>query len=197
MPVKTKKKQKTLVSATALMAVLLVGIIVADVLVWQDHFRNRAEAAALNDQIAAVEQKIIDTPAPPVDLSARLEAAQADLAAAETALPAAINRNDVIDYLIRLANDCGVEAVPLIIDGWAPESPGSSYSVLKLDVTLTGTLAGVTQMISMLQSSWYQSLTISNLSVSRKGALTSSGFGDATPVTAGMNIVIYASSPPT
>jgi hypothetical protein len=194
---KTKKKYKALIPASVLAAVLLVGIVVANVLVWQDHLRNRAEAAALTDRIVAVDQKIIDVPAPPEDLAARLEAAQADLAAAETTLPASVNRNDVIDYIINLGLDCGVEAVPLIIEGWAPESPGSSYRVLKLNVTLTGTLAGVTQMLSALQASRYESLTISNLNVERQSTSASSGFNDVTPVKAGINIVIYTSSPPT
>jgi hypothetical protein len=194
---KTRQKHKALISATTLMVVMLVGIIVANVLVWQGHFRNRAEAAALTGSIAAVDQKIMDVPAPPDDLGARLETAQADLEAAETALPSSISRNDVIDYIIDLAADCGVEAIPIVIDGWSPESPGSSYSVLKLNVTLTGNLAGVTEMLAALQSSRYESLTISNLAIDREGAATSSGFGDDTPVKVGMNIAVYTSSPPT
>jgi hypothetical protein len=193
---KTKKKPKIFTSPIMVMALLLVGIVVANVFVWRDHFGNRAQADTLLGQIAAVDQKNAGVPAPPVDLDVRLDAAQETLAAAETALPAAINRNDVIDYIIDLANDCGVEAVPLIIEGWAPESPGSPYTVLKLDVTLTGSLAGVTAMIAGLQDSIYGSLTVTNLNVNFQGKTTSSGFSDDTPVTAGMNIVLYASSPP-
>ncbi len=193
---KTKKKPKIFTSPTIVMAVLLVGVVVANVFVWRDHLGDRAEADTLLGQIAAVDQKIAGVQASPDDLATKLEAAQAALAAAHTALPAAINRNDVIDYIIDLANDCGVEAVPLIIEGWAPESHGSPYTVLKLDVTLTGSLAGVTAMIAGLQDSIYESLTVTNLNVNFQGEATSSGFSDNTPVTAGMNIVLYASSPP-
>jgi cytoskeletal protein RodZ len=193
---KTKKKRKIFISATLVMTVLLVGIIVANILVWQDHLGKRAGADTLTDQIAQVNQKIKEVPEPPDNLAARLEAAQAELKAAETAIPATINRNDVIDYIIDLADECQVEAVPLIVEGWIPQDAGAPYSALKLNVTVTGSLAGVTSLISGLQDSKYKSLTITNLTITRQNQPgVSSGFGDDTPVTVGMNIALYTYSP--
>jgi len=195
---KTKKKRRIFISATLIMTVLLVGIIVANILVWQDHLGKRAEADTLTDKIAQVNQKIKEVPEPPDNLAAGLEAAQAELRAAETVIPAIINRNDVIDYIIDLADKCRVEAVPLIVEGWIPQNAGAPYSALKLNVTVTGSLAGVTSLISGLQDSQYKSLTITNLTITRQNQPgISSGFGDDTPVTVGMNIALYTSSPAT
>jgi hypothetical protein len=191
-----KKRDNKLYLANLVMVVLLVGVVVGGILVWRDHLGNRAQVAALNEQIAQVNQKIIDTPAPPADLEAGLASALAGLAAAETALPTAINRNDVVDYIIGLADACRVEAVPLVVEGWVPEGPGSSYSALKLSVTVTGSLSGVTGLISELQDSEYPSLTVTGLSVARLDRPgNSAGFGDDTLVTVDMNIALYTYTP--
>lgn len=195
---KTKKKRKRFISVPLVIAILLVGIIVANIIVWQEHLRKRAEADTLTGQIAQVYLKIKEVPEPPDDLAARLETAQVELKAAETAIPAAINRNDVIDYIIDLADEFQVEVVPLIVEGWIPENAGGSYSALKLNVTVTGSLFGVTSLISELQESKYKSLNITNLTITRQNKPgVSSGFGDNTPVTVGMDIALYTYSPAT
>jgi hypothetical protein len=195
---KTKKKRKVIISVPLVITVLLVGIIVANILVWHDHLGKRAEANALTGQIARVNQKIKGVPVPPEDLAARLATAQAELKAAESAIPATINRNDVIDYIIKLADECQVDVVPLIVEGLIPQNTGASYSALKLNITVTGSLAGVTRLIAELQDSQYKSLTITNLTIARQDQSgASSGFGDATPVTVGMNIALYTYSPAT
>jgi hypothetical protein len=190
-----KTRQQLFVSV---ISVLLVGILVGAVLVWHDRLDYRAKAAALASQIAVVNQKIAGTPAPPADLAAGLAAARAGLAEAEAALPASIAPNDVVDYIINLADKCRVEAVPLIVEGWSPESTGSPYNILKLNVTATGRLDGITNFISELQASEYTSLTISDLSIDRLDQPdNSTGFGDATLVSAGMNIALYTYTPVT
>jgi hypothetical protein len=188
-----KKLRQSIIPA---IAVLLVGVLIGAVLVWRDHLDNLAEAAALTGRVAEVNQKIAETPAPPSDLAAGLAAARDGLAEAGAALPAAIERNDVVDYIINLADKYRVEAIPLIVEGWSPESPGSPYNVLKLNVTVAGRLDGVTRLLVALQASEYPSLTISDLSVNRLDQPdNSTGFGDATLVTAGMNIALYTYTP--
>jgi hypothetical protein len=188
-----KKLRQSFISV---ISVLLLGVLVGVILVWHDHLSRCAEASALAGQIAEINQKIADTPAPPSDLAAGLAAARAGLAEAEAALPASIERNDVVDYIINLADKYRVEAIPLIVEGWSPESPGSPYNILKLNVTATGRLDGVTGLLAALQASEYPSLTISDLSITRVDSPdNSNGFGDATLVAAGMNIALYTYTP--
>jgi hypothetical protein len=196
MVVKAGRKKKIVDLLTLVVAVLLAGVIVGGALVWHQDLADRAGANALAGQLAGVNQKIVDTPAPPADLEVGLAAARAEMAAAEAVLPAVIERNDVVDYLISLADKHRVEAVPLVVEGWSPQSPGSPYNILKLNVTVTGRLAGVTDFISDLQDSEYLSLTVTGLSVNRLDIPgSSSGFGSATLVTAGMNIALYTYTP--
>jgi hypothetical protein len=192
---KAKQKKKMLYLATLGIVALLIGVIIAGTLVWRDHLGNRAEAAALAGQIAEINQKIKDTPGPPEDLEARLEKARDGLDAAENAIPAVIKRNDVVDYIIDLGEECQVEAIPLVVEGWVTEG---DYSALRLNVTVTGRLDGVTDFIAALEDSQYRSLTIGGLSLTCLDPTGgSAGFGDATPVAAGMNIAVYTYSSPT
>ncbi len=191
----TNRNKKKLFSITSIGLIVLVIIVVANIVVWKDHLGERAQIDVLNNEISHVHQRIGETPQPPQNLEVKLETVKAELAAVQNVFPGTVNRNDVIDYIIDVAEECQVQVVPLISQGWVTENAGQSYRVLKLSGTVTGSLEQATNFISKLQGSKYPTMTITELTVQRLDGLDISNLEDNIQVAVNMNIALYAYSP--
>jgi hypothetical protein len=189
-----KKNKKTLVSATTIIVALLIIVIAANVVIWKGRLDKGSEITLLNGEMAQVSHEINTTSGPLSDMEARLTAAQADLAAAQSALPERFNRNNIIDYIIKLSRQCQVEVLPISSQGWGVETAGQSYPVLKLNAIITGTFAQANDFIYKLQHGAYRALVIPDISVARQSAPEPSGVFSAeqTKVTVRLTISIYA-----
>jgi Tfp pilus assembly protein PilO len=195
--VKTKKKvknKKRLVSANTIILAALIIIIAVNTLVWKNRFEKLAEINLLTGQIANVTQEIKKTQEPAANLQARLNEASANLTAAQTALPAQFNRNDIIDYIIGLSRECQVEVLPVSSEGWVVEKTSQSYPVLKLTATITGSFTQTNEFIYKLQHGEYKALVIPEISITRQSSSDNSTLfsGENTMVTVRLSISIYA-----
>jgi hypothetical protein len=192
--IKKNKNKKGLLSATTIIVAALVIAIAANGLVWKNRLAQSAEIDLLSGELNQVSQNITRVPALPADLEVRLDLARAGLTAAQTALPPEFNRNDVIDYIINLAKECRVEALPISSQGWMVEKIGQSYPVLKLNFIITGSFTQANEFIDRLQNGKYQTLSVPEIAITRQSAPDSTGTfsGDNTMVTVSLNISIYA-----
>lgn len=189
------KKKRALSITTFGVIVLIAIIVVANIIVWKNHLDKRAQIDALNNEISRVYQRVKETPQPPEGLEARLETAKAELAAAQKALPDAVRRNDVIDYILSTAEECQVQIIPLVSEGWVTENTGQSYRVLKLHGTVTGSLEHATDFMTRLRDSKYPTMTITECTVERLNGPDISNPENGMQVAVNLNIALYTYSP--
>ena len=163
-----------------------------------DYMKQRKEHETLTSQITDVTQTLRQMPQPPHDLEHRLAAAQASLAAEQSAFPSKMNSTEIADTILRLADDCGVKAIPLITQPWSIESIGEhGYHVLRLDIAVEGSFSQLVSFLSKLENGEFKTLIVDDLSVTRateqpEGETVTEG---NIPVTASLGLAIYAQSP--
>ena len=189
-----KRNIKKLFSVTSVLIALLVIAIAANGVVWKDRLARSAEISLLNSELSQVSHNIAAAPAPPGDLQVKLAMATAALTAAQTAIPPEFNRNDAIDYIINLAKECQVEAMPISSQGWLVEKTDPSYPVLKLNTAITGTFTRANEFIYKLQHGKYPGLVVPEIGITRTSSPDNAGAfsGDNTKVTVRLNISIFA-----
>jgi Tfp pilus assembly protein PilN len=195
MAVTPGKIKKRIFSLTLFGVIVLIVVIAANVIVWKNNRDKQAQIAVLHNEISQVQQKIQGTPAAPSDLDSRLAAAKAALAEAQNALPGAINRNDVIDYIIDVAEQCQVQVVPLVSEGLAPEKTGQAYQVLTFNATVTGSLENATDFMTRLQGSKFPTLVITDCTVNKIEGMDFARLENSTQVAVSLSIAVYTSSP--
>ena len=189
------KNKKRIFTLTSFGVMVLVVVIAANFVMWKNNRDKQVQIDVLNNEISQVQQKIQGTPGPPSDLDSRLAAAKAGLVEAQNALPNAVNRNDVIDYIIAVADECQVQVVPLVVEGWVPEKAGQSYQVFRFSGTVTGILENATNFMTRLQKSKFPTLIITDCTVNKIGSTDFSRPENSTLVTMKLSIAIYIASP--
>jgi len=187
---------KRIISLTSLGVMVLVIVIAANVVVWKNNRDKQAQISVLNNEISQLQHKIKGTPAPSSDLVSRLTTAKVALAEAQKVLPGAINLNDVIDYIIDVAEQCQVQAVPLVSEGLAPDS-NQSYQVSTFSVTVTGSLENAMNYMTSLQGSKFPTLFITDCIIDKTEVTDYTRPENSTQVTVNLVIAVYTSSPPT
>ena len=172
-----------------LITILIITLLVVYYLLGMDYMKQRQEHEALTSQITDVTQTLGQIPRPPQDLEQRLAAVQARLAAEQRALPGRINSTQVINTILKLADDCGVEAIPLITQPWSMETIGEhGYYVLRLNVEVEGSFAKLVTFVSKLENGEYKTLIVEDLNVTKvtEGTI---------PITASLDLAIFRQSP--
>ena len=153
-----------------------------------DYMKQREQHPVLASQIADVAQKLAQTPEPPQDLEQRLAAAKESLAAEQRAFPDNLNSTQIINTILKLADECQVRAIPLITQPWSMENIGEGYHVFHLTVTASGGYSQLVQFVSQLENGELETLVIQNLNVMRIAGPTD---GETIPFTASLYLAIY------
>jgi hypothetical protein len=182
-------------SLTSIGVLVLVVVIAANVLVWKSNRDKRAQINILNNETSQVQQKTAGTPAIPSNLDARLTSAKIGLAKAQSALPGAVNINDVFDYLIDVAEQCQVQAIPLVSEGTELGSSSQPYRVTSLSVTVTGSLGNVKKYMTGLQGDIFPTLVITDCTIDKTEGTDYSRPENDTQVMVNLSIAIYTASP--
>ena len=190
---KNKKKRKLTWNKVGL--ILLVALLAANFYVWKAKTASETQLAALKGDIGSVEQQIKEMPEPADDLESRLEKIKTGLAAVQEGFPATVDRNEVIDYLLKVAVECNVQILPLVSEGWMTQEIGQSYNVLSMTAAAEGSLTNVKRLITTLTNGQYPTLTISDFVVERTGDQDISVTEDEMQVRIGLRIGIFTFSP--
>ena len=190
-----KNKKKSKLTLNRLGLILIVVVAAANIYVWRTNAASEMKIAELTDNITMVQQQINTVPEPADDLESRLEAVTEELAATKEGFPATVDRNKVIEYLLKTADECGIQILPLSSEGWEIEDLGQSYNVLSLSAIAEGTLKNVKIFMTEIQNGQYPTLTIPDCSVGRSGVAEISAAEDEMRVTANLKIGIYTFTP--
>ena len=161
-----------------------------------DYMKQYSQYQALTSQIADVTQELAQTPRPPQDLEQRLAAAEASLSAEQKAFPDKLNSTEIINTILKLADECRVKAIPMTTREWSLEKAGEGYPVFRLSMGVKGTLSQLVNFVSELENGEFETLIIENLSVNRVTGQTEDEIvrDGPTPVTASLDIAIYTQS---
>ncbi len=161
-----------------------------------DYMKQRRLQAGIASDIANTAHLARQVPQPPQDLPARLAAAQARLAAAQSTVPGKPNSTQVINKILMLADECQVKAIPLTTEQWSADKTGKGYLVFRLHLTVQGGFTEFARFVGALENGDFDALRIENLNVTRvvKKA-EEKGLPDGTSsVTASLDVAIYAKS---
>jgi len=151
-----------------LITLLIVVLLVVYYLLGTDYLKQLKQHESLPLQIAEATQNRAQIPARPADLEERVAAAQAELDTVGNTLPEKLNSTRIIDTILRLADDIGIKAIPLVTQPWTTKgSDNCTYSVFRLNVAATGTFTQLVTLLSQLENGELQTLVMENLSVSR------------------------------
>ena len=186
-----------MVKGKLLIAILIIMLLVVYAYFGMGYVRERKEHEALTSQITDVSQTLAQIPAPPQDLEQRLETVRASLVAEQSAFPSKMNSTEIVATILRLTDDCGVKAIPLITQPWSIESVGEhGYHVLRLDVAVEGSFSQLVSFLSKLENGEFKTLIVEDLSVTRateqpEGETVTEG---TIPVIAGLDLAIYTQS---
>jgi len=180
-----------------LIIVLVVVLLVVYYFFGMDYMKQRQQHESLNRQIADATQKLAQMPQPSEDLEQRLEEAQANLTATESAFPGQVNSTHAINVILKLAEDVGVKAIPLITQPWAVEKNGEhDYYVLRLNVFVSGSFSQLATFTASLENGEFPTLIVEQLSVTRADRqFEEENASDLMiPVSASMDLAIYTHS---
>jgi hypothetical protein len=188
-------KKKSLFTWNLVGLGLLVIVIAANFYVWKARAADEAQKTSLSGNLAAVQEQIDNTPEPAAGLDAQLAAAQEAYAATQTGFPTEVDRNEVMDYLIDVAEENSVQILPLTSEGWRTERNGQAYTVLTVKAAVYGRLDNILTLIDNLHQGKYPTLAISDCNIKRD-ASASPGFpGEEMLVSADISLGIYTIVP--
>jgi hypothetical protein len=159
-----------------------------------DFLKQRRENKALASQIAETTQILAEIPPSPADLEQRLSAARSDFEATQNSFPDRLNTTRIINAILKLADDVGVKAIPIVTQPWTVESLSyHNYSVFRLSVTATGEFTKLVSFINQLETGEPQTLVIESSLVDRITEPTEEE--DTIRVEAKLEIAVYARPP--
>ena len=174
---------------------LLVIVIAANFYVLKARAADDAQKISLSGNLAALQQQINKVAEPAGDLAARLAAAQAAYAATQTGFPTVVDRNEVMDYLLSVADENNVQILPLTSEGWKTEQNGQKYNVLSITATVSGSLENVLNLIDSLHHGKYPTLAISDCIIKRDTAASPGFPGKDMQVIVNIGFGIYSFVP--
>jgi hypothetical protein len=181
-----------------LIAALVVVLLVVYYLLGTGYLKGQRDSQAMTSQIADTSWLLAQVPPLPTDQEARLATAEADLEAAKQAFPAYLNSTRTINTILKIAEETGVKAIPLITQPWKIQDiNGFSYSVFRLNVTASGNFTRVSSFLERLETGELETLVIENLTVDTASGVPLEEASEGMAwVTATIQIAVY-SRPPT
>lgn len=175
-----------------LIVILAIATLVVYFIMGTDYRQEGQSGEALAAQINQAAQELAQIAPTPTDLAARLAAAEDSLAAAQNAFPERPGSTEIIDTILKLAEDTGVDAVPLVTQPWMEEFVNEEvYTVFRLNITASGTFAGLLAFLGQLETGGPGTLVVTELAMERDVAAGN----DDIYVNASVDIALYARPP--
>ena len=179
-----------------IIAFIIIVLLVAYGFLGIDYTKQRKEHEALAVSIADMTQELQQIPAPAQNLEQRLAAAEASLATAQSAFPGKPNSTQLINRILKLADECQVKVIPLTTQQWSSEKVGKGYLTFDLQMTVQGRFDQFVNFIDRLENGEFSTLVIEDLSVTRViNKAEGRVLPDTTPsIKANLDVAIYARS---
>jgi len=185
------------VTSKLLFTVLITILLVVYAYLGIGYMKQSGESKALASQITEAIETLREMPKPPQDIEQRLAAAQASLAAEQSAFLVKVNSTEVINTILELADDSGVKAVPLVTEPWSIQDVGEhGYYVFRLNVAVEGSLSHFSSFVSKLENGRFRTLVVEDLGVTRVSEQSEEeGISEGTiSVVASLDLAIYTQS---
>ena len=179
-----------------IIAFIIIVLLVAYGLLGIDYTKQRKEHETLAVSVADMTQKLQQIPTPPQNLEQRLAVAEASLAATQSAFPTKPNSTQIINRILKLADEYQVKAIPLATQQWSSEKTGKGYLAFGLQLTVQGRFEQFVNFMNKLENGEFDTLVIEDLSVTRVINKTD---GEVLPdralsIIANLHVTIYARS---
>lgn len=158
------------------------------------YLKERHRQEVLSSQITDVTRVLAQTARTPQDIERELALAQASLAAEQTTFPRKPNSNQVINSILKLADDCQLRT-SLVAQPWLVENVGKHPCyVLRIYLTVEGSFSQLPGFVSRLENGEFETLIVKDLTVQRT---TGRPTGITVPegdefVTATLDVALYA-----
>jgi hypothetical protein len=181
-----------------LITLLIIVLVVVYCRLGIDYMKQDSEREALASQITDATQTLAQMSEPPDYLDQQLSAAQASLAAEQSTFPGEMNSTNIVNTILKLAEECEVKAIPLITQPWTTESISDhDYSVFRLNVAVVGTFIQMASFLSKLEKGEIQTLIVEDLSVTRviEPPGEESHADGTIPINATLGLAIYTQPP--
>ena len=112
----------------------------------------------------------------------------------EDAFPGRTNSTQIINRILKLADEYQVKAIPLATRQWSVEKAGKGYLSFGLQLTVQGRFDRFVDFMNKLENEEFDTIVVESLSVTR---VTSKAEGKALPYTtppvkANLDVAIYA-----
>lgn len=175
--------------------VLILALLTAYIFFGTDYMKRREEHRVLADQIAQVSETIVVVPQPAQDLEERLAAAKENLATEQSKFPDSVSSTEIIDTILKLADESEVKAIPLVTEPWSTKKIGEhEYRVFRLHLRVEGSFLQLVYFVNQLESGELEALVVEDLSVTRDNEQAAEhGISEGTvAITASLNLAIYA-----
>jgi Tfp pilus assembly protein PilO len=176
--------------AFIILLVIIAGLLVTYYFLGTGLMKQRHNNEALASQLTEKTDELAAALKPSQDLDARLAEAEENLADAISSIPTDLNSTMVINDILKLAEVCKVNAIPLTAGPWSEGSISQGYHVFNITMSLKGDLTQVHTFIDQLENVEFKTFIVENLVVERE-AKTS------TQVQASLNLSIYSRYTPT
>ena len=184
-----------MVRSKLLITLLVVILLVVYYLFGMDYMKQRKQHAPLTSQITEITQTLAQMPEPPQDLEQQMATAQASLTAEQSAFPGKMTSTNIINAILKLADDHEVKAIPVVTQPWSIEAVGEhEYYIFRLNVAVTANFSQLVSFVGELENGELETLTVENLSVTRQPTEENAPDG-AIPVTASLNLAVFAQAP--
>ncbi len=184
--------------AKLITTLLVIILFVSGIYFGMSYLREQGEHKALNSRITDITQTLEQVPESPQDMEERLAAAQAELFAVQNDFPGKINSTDIINAILKLAENSNIKIIPVKTQPWSIETVKEhSYHVFRLDIAVEGSFPRLMTFVSQLEDGEFQTLILENLNVTRLSTQSQEGNAPESDrhVAADLALAIYTQSP--
>ena len=185
------KRLKLIITLAAIVLLVLYGYF------GLGYLKGRNEHKVLASQTADISQTLSQVSEPAEDQEQRLSDLRARLAAEQNVFPDKLNSTQIINDIFRLADECGIKAIPIVTQPWSTEYIGQhDYSIFRLNISAEGDLPQLLSFVSILEESEYSTLIIEDVSVSavREQFPGDNATQEIKPFTASLDVAVYTQS---
>lgn len=156
-----------------LVIILTIALLAVYYVLGTDFLKQRRQNTALSSQKAEMAAVLAMLPDTSADLEQQLADARAEHITAESSFSGNTNDTQIVNNILRLAQETGVKAIPLLTRPWSTESIyNHDYSVFYLTLSVTGNLNHVQNFIDRLENSSLPTMVIRYLKIERDATTT-------------------------